>query len=174
MVTMGNAQPGAPAGCYCRKIVLSGSDVGNVERAVLAYPANVWLICTDLAAENGHGTKMSPRNPTVPLVESQHHVINPTNPGGALDDGVEDWLHVRRRAADDAKYFGRCCLMLQGFAQFCIALLDLLEQPHVLDGNHGLASESLQEPDLLVREWANFGSANHDSPAGVSLPHQRS
>src|SRR6266536_5103 len=120
MVTMGNAQPGAPAGCYCRKIVLSGSDVGNVERAVLAYPTNVWLICTDLAAENGHGTKMSPRNPTVPLVESQQHVINPTNPGGALDDGVENRLHVGRRAADDPEHLGSRRLMFQSLAQLCI------------------------------------------------------
>ena len=71
---------------------------------------------------------MSPRNHSVPLAESQHHVIDPTNPGGALDDGVEDRLHVRRRAADDAKHLGRRCLMLQRLAQFRIALLDLLEQ----------------------------------------------
>ena len=28
--------------------------------------------------------------------------------------------------------------MLQRLAQFCVALLDLLEQPHILDGDHGL------------------------------------
>ena len=33
---------------------------------------------------------------TVPLAESQQHIINPTNPRGALDDGVEDRLHVGR------------------------------------------------------------------------------
>ena len=59
---------------------------------------------------------------TVPLTESQHHVIDPTNPGRALDDGVEDRLHVRGRAADDAEHLGRCRLMLQGLAQFRIAL----------------------------------------------------
>src|SRR5262249_11246023 len=122
MLTKGNAQPGAPAGCYCRKIVLSVSDVGNVERAVLAYPANVWLICTDLAAENGHGTKMSPRNPTVPLVESQHHVINPANPSGALHDGVEHRLHVCGRSADDAEHFGGCPLMVPGPTPFGVTL----------------------------------------------------
>ena len=58
-----------------------------------------------------------------PVAESQHHVINPTNPGGALDDGIEHRLHVRRRAADDAEHLGRCRLMLQRLAQFCIALL---------------------------------------------------
>ena len=53
---------------------------------MLAHPAILWLINTDLDAARGHGygTKMSPRNHNVPLAESQHHVINPTNPGRAL------------------------------------------------------------------------------------------
>ena len=61
---------------------------------------------------------MSPRNHNVPLAESQRHVIDPTNPRGALDDGVEDRLHVGRRAADDAEHLGRRRLMLQRLAQF--------------------------------------------------------
>ena len=69
---------------------------------------------------------MSPRNHSVPLAESQHHVIDPTNPGRALDDGVEHRLHVRRRAADDAEHLGRCRLMLQRLAQFRVALLSSL------------------------------------------------
>ncbi len=100
------------------------AKVGNVKRAVLAHPARHRVINIDLGDTDGHGyrTKMSPRNHRVPLAESQHHVIDPTNPRGALDDGVEDRLHVRRRAADDAEHLGRCCLMLQRLAQFGIAL----------------------------------------------------
>ena len=80
---------------------------------MLAHPAKLWFINTDLDAANGYGTKMGPRNHTRSLTESQHHVIDPTNPGGALDDSVEHRLHVRRRAADDAEHLGRCRLMLQ-------------------------------------------------------------
>ena len=108
----------------------------------------------------GMGTKMSPRNHSVPLVESQHHVINPTNPRGALDDGVEDRLHVRRRAADDAEHLGGRRLMLQRLAQFRIALAEFLEQPHVLDGDHGLVGEGFEKFDLFISERANFGAAN--------------
>ena len=90
---------------------------------MLAYPAKLWLIDADLDAAAGYGTKMSPRNHIVALVESQHHVINPTNPCGALDDGVEDRLHVRRRAADDAEHLGRCGLMLQRLSQVMVAFL---------------------------------------------------
>ena len=89
---------------------------------------------------------MSPRNHSVPLAESQHHVIDPTNPGRALDDGVEHRLHVRGRAADDAEHFGRCRLMLQGFAQFRVALLQFFEQPDVLDGDYGLGGEGFEQP----------------------------
>ena len=63
---------------------------------------------------------------TVSFSEPEHHVINPTNPRGALDDGVEHRLHVRGRAADDAEHFGGCRLMLQGLAQFRVAFADSL------------------------------------------------
>ena len=46
------------------------------------------------------------------IAEPQHHVIDPANARGALDDGVEHRLHVSRRAADDAEHLGRCGLML--------------------------------------------------------------
>ena len=92
---------------------------------------------------------MSPRNHSVPFAESQHHVIDPTNPRGALDDGVEDRLHVRGRAADDAEHLGRRGLMLQRLAQFRVALLDLLEQPHVLDGDDRLVGEGLESSICL-------------------------
>ena len=105
---------------------------------------------------------MSPRNHNVSLVESQHDVINPTNPSRALDDGVQDGLHVRGRAADDAEHLGRCRLMLQGLAQFSVALPEFFEQPHVLDGDYGLIGERLKERDLFVSKRSNFPSPNVD------------
>ena len=71
---------------------------------------------------------MSPRNHSVPLAESQRHVIDPADPGRALDDGVENRLHVRGRAADDAEHLSRCRLMLQRLAQFCVAFLSSLNK----------------------------------------------
>ncbi len=115
---------------------------------------------------------MSPRNHSVPLAESQHHVINPTNPRGALDDGVEDRLHVRRRAADDAEHLGRCRLMFQRFAQFCVALAELLEQPDVLDGDDRLVGEGFEERDLFIGKRTDFDAANQDSPDRNTLAKQ--
>ena len=100
------------------------------------------------------GPKCARETIVFPSRESQHHVIDPANPRGALDDGVEDRLHIRRRAADDAEHLGRCRLMLQRLAQFGVALLEFLEQPHILNGDHRLIGEGFKECDLFVGETA--------------------
>ena len=87
---------------------------------MLAHPAIILLIDTDLNAANGYETKMSPTNHTFPLAESQHNVINPTNPGSALDDGIEHWLDIGRRTANNAEHLGGSRLMLQGLSKITI------------------------------------------------------
>src|SRR6516165_7048375 len=111
-----------------------------MERAMLTHPAVFWCINRDLDSTTAYGTKMRPHDHSVPIAESQQHIINPTNSGRACDDGIQDWLHVRRRAADDTEHFGCRRLMLQCFAQLCIALLQFLEQSYVLNGYHRLVS----------------------------------
>src|SRR5262245_33744344 len=118
----GHAQKRTESGedAQCRKIILRSTDIRNVQRAMLSHPAKPWFIKTHLESAIGYGyrTKMSSRNQSVPLPESQRHIIDPTNPRGALNDGVEDRLHVRRRAADYTKHLGGCGLMLQSLLQF--------------------------------------------------------
>ena len=99
---------------------------------------------------------MSPRNHSLPVVESQHHIIYPTNPRRTLDDSIEHRLHVRRRAADDAEHLGRRGLMLQSLAQFRVALLKLFKQPDVLDRDDRLVGEGFEQADLLVAERPDF------------------
>ena len=85
------------------EIVLS-ADIGNMECAMLAHPLNLRLININLRAgiRYRYGTEMSPWSHGGSFPESQHYIINPTNPSSALDDGIEHRLDVRRRAADDA------------------------------------------------------------------------
>ena len=40
--------------------------------------------------------------------------------------------------------------MLQRLAQFCITFLQLFEQPHILDGDHGLSGEGFEQFNLPV------------------------
>src|SRR6516165_9787432 len=51
-------------------------NIRDVEHAVLAHPANMLRIDTDLNGVRGHGTEVSHRNQSVVLIESQHHVID--------------------------------------------------------------------------------------------------
>ncbi len=116
---------------------------------------------------------MSPRNHNVPLAESQHHVIDPTNPRRALDDRVQHRLHVGRRAADDAEHLGRRRLMLQRLAQFRVALLDFFEQPDVLDGDDRLISEGFEQSDLFFGERTNFRATNENCSDRNTFAQQR-
>ena len=52
--------------------------------------------------------------------------------------------------------------MLQRLAQFCIALLQFLEQPYVLDGNNRLIGKGFEEFYLPIAERTNFLAANID------------
>ena len=88
---------------------------------------------------------MRPRNEIVALTESQPQIIDSTNSCCALDDGFEDRLHVRGRAADNAEHFSSRRLMLQGLAQFRVAFLDLFEQSDILDSDDGLRKRTFQE-----------------------------
>ena len=78
--------------------------------------------------------------------------------GGALDDGVEHALEVGRRRGDDAQDLGGGGLLLQRLGDLAVALLklgvallQLREQPGVLDGDDGLVGERLQQRDLRGR-----------------------
>src|SRR5262249_12152182 len=121
---------------------------------------DMWRIDTDLNAVWAHGTEMSHRNQSVVLVQSQHNIINSTNTGNALDDCVEHRPHVCRRAADDAEHLGSCRLMLQGLPQVCIALLEFLEQSHVLYSDHRLVGKGFEESDLLIGKWTHLIASN--------------
>jgi hypothetical protein len=82
---------------------------------MLANPAKMRLIDANFHAANSyrHGTDMGTRNHGVPLAQSQHHIINSTNPSRALNDGIKNWLRIGRRAPDDAEHLSRRGLMFQ-------------------------------------------------------------
>src|SRR5262249_22897467 len=101
--------------------------VGNVKRAMLANPATLWFIKTDLDSANRYGAKMSPHNRRVPLVEPQQHVINLANPRRALDYRVEDRLHVRGRTPPNAQHLVRCRMTLQRLGELTPAILRLFD-----------------------------------------------
>ena len=66
-----------------------------------------------------------------------------------IDKGLQHRPQIERRTADDLEHVGGGGLLLQRFAQ-------LAEQPRVLDRDHRLRGEILDQFDLLVGEWLNL------------------
>jgi hypothetical protein len=129
------------------------------------YPAKPWSIDIhrDPSSRDGYGAVMGTGDHTLRVPEPEHYVVNSTNPGGALDNRIEHRLHIRRRATDYPEYFGRCGLMFQRLAEFGVALLDLLDQPDVLDCDDSLIGKGLEQRNLLVRERSHLKTANQNS-----------
>ena len=90
---------------------------------------------------------------------------------GALRDRVEDRLGVGRRAGDRPQDLAGRRLLLERLGQLPVPRLELREQPHVLDRDHRLVGEGLEERDLLVGERPRPPSRiTAMTPIGASLP----
>ena len=57
--------------------------------------------------------------------------------------------------------------MLERLAQLRVALIEFLEQPHVLDGDDRLSSKGLEQSDLFLGERADFQPADMITPMGI-------
>ena len=64
-------------------------------------------------------------------------------------------LQIARRAADDLQHLAVAVCWCSDSAKIVGALAQLLEQPGVLDGYHGLFREVLDQRDLFIVEWRN-------------------
>jgi hypothetical protein len=60
--------------------------------------------------------------------------------------------------------------VLQRLAQIIGALPQLIEQARVLDGDDGLAGETLDQLDLLIGEWADLLAKNGKNTWSGSVP----
>src|SRR5262245_17498987 len=62
--------------------------------------------------------------------------------------------------------------MLQSLAQFCVALLDLFEQPHILDRDDRLIGEGFEEGDLSFGAQLRVDAAEDDRTNRGAFSHQ--
>src|SRR5262249_10298659 len=79
---------------------------------------------------------------------------------------LEHWSHIALRLADHAQDLARGGLLLE-------ALLQLSEQPHVLDRDHRLVRQGLQEFNLLVRERKGLCAAHCKRSNDFAFPKHR-
>lgn len=121
-----------------------------VPRAVCANrPAHCLQMCKTLVVE-GQDRQIAARD----------------QPLAAVEDFLEDGLRNLHRIADDIQHFRRRCLPLQ-------RVLRLAQQTHVLDRDHRLIGEILQQVDVLLRERFYHPLVGRDIADHLALVDQR-
>ncbi len=85
-------------------------------------------------------------------------------PCRVLNQCIQNRLKIKRRAAYDFQNFAGRRLLVQSLAQITIAFLQFFEQPHILDGDHGLVGEGFEKGDLLLGERPNLRTADPNNP----------
>ena len=78
-----------------------------------------------------------------------------------LQHSLEHRLKLAGRTRDDLQHLGGGGLLLQRLGEIIGALAQLVEQPGVLDRDHGLRGEGGDELDLLLGEGLNLLSEIH-------------
>src|SRR5262245_37447002 len=87
---------------------------------------------------------------------------------GVLDKGIEHWLEIERRSADDLEHLARGRLLFWGLAEHCVSLgkrlvllVQFREQLHIFDGDNSLVGAGFEQADLLVSEQLNVLTIDH-------------
>ena len=112
------------------------SGIGNVRVIDFTIEPRIAAGCTRPSSRDDHDPQ----------------VLGAEQPLAAVEDLLEDRCRVGDRAADHLQHLGGGSLLLQRFLRF-------VEQPHVLDRDHGLVGKGLQQRELLVAERA--GASRH-------------
>ncbi len=148
-----------------------GSHVGHVNGTSRANdPRRDGLIeRPGEGTRNGVERRPAPRGRMHQLVVAEQEdaqLLDGEQVPATVEDLVEHRCGVGHRTADHLQHLGRGGLLLQ-------RLLGLVEQPHVLDRDHRLVGEGLEQPDVLFGEGPHLGASHQDRAEGASFAHQR-
>ena len=91
----------------------------------------------------------------------------------ALGDGAQDRMYVGRRRGDHLQNCAGRSLLLERFRELAIARLHFIEEPRVLDRDHGLIREGLEQRYLRFGERLDLGASHPDYANGLAFPKQR-
>ena len=136
------------------------SQLDRASRSVSTNSFSIWWLASEVKFFRGF----------VVLVDGS--AIGPAKLDSVRGDARQHGLKVESRAyrlTDFAERFElahRAC-------QFVGSLIQFFEQPHVLDGDHGLVGEGLEKSDLLVGERSDFRAANVDHSDRNTFAQQR-
>src|SRR5215470_15269332 len=96
---------------------------------------------------------------SIPLPEVQHAELGRADANRVREHGLEHRLQLAGRAGDHLQDLGAGRLLLERLGELARACLHLVEQAHVLDRDHRLVGEGLEQLDLLRTEGPRFGAA---------------
>ena len=88
----------------------------------------------------------------VAILQKHDRIISIAKLAGTLDNGLENRPDIGRRGCDHAEDVAAAGLISQRLREIARLGLHLVEQPHILDGDHGLVGEGRDQFDLLVGE----------------------
>src|SRR6516165_6145653 len=97
-----------------------------------------------------------------PLATVDKRHLSFAQPRGRFDKSVQYCLQIKRRAANDLEHVSSRRLLLQRFAQISRALLQLIEQPRILDRDDGLGGEVAEQLDLFIAEGPDLLTVDVD------------
>ena len=122
----------------------------NVDRHSIQYGAAGNDVARDrqTSVVNRNRSVMRPHRQPVGAQQIDRCVIGVAEPSGTFSDGVQHRLNVRRRPGDHLQYRAGRCLLLERFSHLACPRLHLVEKAHVLDGDHRLVGEGLDQFDL--------------------------
>ena len=137
-----------------------GRDIGDLDRLVgLGEPAHGALALEDARFAAGlHqlflqallGPQQERFRRLVVLVDGA--TIRARELGRSGDDRRENCVEIQRRA-DGLPYLAERGELVDRAGELMRPRLELREEAHVLDGDHGLIGKGLEQLDLLAREW---------------------
>jgi hypothetical protein len=81
---------------------------------------------------------------------------------GQANDGVKRRAQLVAHAGEELR------LVLARHLELAVFVLNLVEQPHVLDGDHRLVGEGRRQLYLLVGERPRFDTTDRDAPDGLA------
>ena len=133
---------------------------GGAPRAAHATRANG--IRLDECSQLRGGIVGGPDSQELAVEAIDERALGLAQPDRVLRQRLEDRLEIERGPADDLEELAGRRLLLERVPQLAVACLQLGEQPHVLDGDHGLVGECLEEHDLLVGEGPRLSLVDID------------
>ena len=166
--------PGA-AGAL-RKFVGLGLKISHVHRTPFEHGASANRSPDDRDDEAGglRDRTVVRVRPQILAVEAEDgRVRGCAEAGRALDDRLQDRLEVRGRRADDPQDLGGGRLLFERLGEVGVLGLKIVDQPGVLDRNHGLVGEGGHEVDLLVAEGADLGPVHEEHADQIVLFQHR-